>query len=54
LNRIFTVPPYATDTFIGLVAVSYGNVHPSPEEFSVTGADGSLRYPISENNYMSD
>ena len=54
LNRIFTVPPYATDTFIGLAAVSYGNVHPSPEEFSVTGADGSLRYPISENNYMSD
>lgn len=54
LNRIFTVPPYATDTFIGLMAVSYGNVHPSPEEFSVTGADGSLRYPISENNYMSD
>lgn len=54
LNRIFTVPPYAKDTFIGMVSVAYGNVHPSPEEFSVTGADGSLRYPISENNYMSD
>lgn len=54
LNRIFTVPPSRTDAFISLASVAYGNVHPSPEEFSVTGADGSLRYPISENNYMSD
>lgn len=54
IDRIFTVPPSNTDSFISLVAVAYGNMHPSPEEFSVTGADGSLRYPISENNYMSD
>lgn len=54
LNRIFTVPPSNTNAFISLASVAYGNVHPSPEEFSVTGADGSLRYPISENNYMSD
>lgn len=54
LNRIFTVPPSNINAFISLAAVAYGNVHPSPEEFSVTGADGSLRYPISENNYMSD
>jgi hypothetical protein len=36
------------------MAVAYGKVHPSPQEFSVTGADGSLVYPISENNYMTD
>lgn len=39
---------------ISLMAVAYGNVNPSPEELSVTGADGNLVYPISENNYMSD
>lgn len=52
LDRIFnTSDPNAQ---INLMAVAYGNTHPSPEEFSVTGADGNLVYPISENNYMSD
>lgn len=36
------------------MAISYGKVHPSPQEFSVVGADGALIYPISENNYMTD
>lgn len=39
---------------INLMAVAYGETHPTPEEFSVTGADGSLLYPITQNNYMSD
>lgn len=34
------------------MAVAYGKVHPSPQEFSVVGADGALVYPISENNYF--
>ena len=42
------------DAHINLMAAAYGKTHPSPEEFSVTGADGALIYPISENNYMSD
>lgn len=36
------------------MAIAYGETHPTPEEFSVTGADGSLLYPITQNNYMSD
>lgn len=52
LDRIFNnSSPRAQ---INQMAVAYGKTHPSPEEFSVTGADGSLIYPISENNYMSD
>ena len=39
---------------IALMAVAYGNINPSPEELSVTGAEGNLVYPITENNYMSD
>lgn len=39
---------------INLMAIAYGETHPTPEEFSVTGADGSLLYPITQNNYMSD
>lgn len=39
---------------INLMALAYGKVHPSPEEFSVSGADGHLMYPITQNNYMSD
>lgn len=52
LDRIFTTKD--PNAQINLMAVAYGNTHPSPEEFSVTGADNSLVYPISENNYMSD
>lgn len=51
-DRIFTSrKPYAQ---INLMAIAWGRTHPSPEEFSVTGADGNLVYPITENNYMSD
>lgn len=39
---------------MNLLAIAYGTTHPTPEEFSVTGADGSLIYPITQNNYMSD
>jgi hypothetical protein len=28
------------------MAIASGETHPTPEEFSVTGADGSLVYPI--------
>lgn len=42
------------DAQINLMAIAWGRTHPSPEEFSVTGADGNLVYPITENNYMSD
>lgn len=52
IDRIFN---YSSPTAqINLMAVAYGKVHPSPQEFSVTGADGALVYPISENNYMTD
>lgn len=52
LDRIYTSSNQ--DAQINLMALSWGMVHPTPEEFSVTGADGSLVYPITENNYMSD
>lgn len=51
-DRIFT--SRKPDTQINLMAIAWGRTHPSPEEFSVTGADGNLVYPITENNYMSD
>lgn len=52
LDKMFTTGN--KDAHINMMAVAYGKTHPSPEEFSVTGADGALIYPISENNYMSD
>lgn len=51
-DRIFT--SRKPDTQINLMAIAWGRTHPSPEEFSVTGTDGNLVYPITENNYMSD
>lgn len=42
------------DALVNKIAIAYGTMHPTPEEFSVTGADGNLVYPISENNFMSD
>ena len=51
-DRIFT--SRKPDAQINLMAIAWGRTHPSPEEFSVTGADGNLIYPITENNYMSD
>lgn len=51
-DRIFT--SRKPDAQINLMAIAWGRTHPSPEEFSVTGADGNLVYPITKNNYMSD
>lgn len=51
-DRIFT--SRKPDAQINLMAIAWGRTHPSPEEYSVTGADGNLVYPITENNYMSD
>lgn len=51
-DRIFT--SRKPDAQINLMAIAWGRTHPSPEEFSVTGADGNLVYPITDNNYMSD
>ena len=53
LDRMFTFGKNA-DSQMAYIAISYGKVHPSPQEFSVVGADGALIYPISENNYMTD
>ena len=39
---------------INKIAQAYGHVYPSSNEFSVVGADGSLIYPISENNTVTD
>lgn len=52
LDKIFT--HYNPEAQINQLAYAYGKTHPSPQEFSVTGADGALVYPISENNYMCD
>lgn len=52
IDRIFNYS--SKDAQINKMAVAYGKVHPSPQEFSVVGADGALVYPISENNYFSD
>ena len=51
-SRIFNYK--SPNAVINLMAIAYGEIHPTPEEFSVTGADGSLLYPITQNNYMSD
>lgn len=52
IDRIFNYS--SKNAQINKMAVAYGKVHPSPQEFSVVGADGALIYPISENNYFSD
>ena len=51
-SRVFNYK--SPNAVMNILAVAYGTVHPTPEEFSVTGADGSLVYPITQNNYMSD
>lgn len=45
---------YSIDSQIALFAKAYNDVYPSPQEFSVTAPDGTIRYPISENNSISD
>ena len=54
IDRMFTYGSKNRDAQINIMAVAYGKTHPSPQEFSVVGADGALIYPISENNYMTD
>lgn len=51
-DRIFNYRDY--NAAINMMARAYGTIHPSQQEFSVVGADGSLIYPISENNYAND
>lgn len=53
LDRMFTFGKNSNSQ-MATVAIAYGKTHPSPQEFSVVGADGALVYPISENNYMTD
>lgn len=54
IDRMFTYGSKNREAQINVMAVAYGKTHPSPQEFSVVGADGALIYPISENNYMTD
>lgn len=54
IDRMFTYGSKNREAQINIMAVAYGKTHPSPQEFSVVGADGALIYPISENNYMTD
>lgn len=42
------------DSFICELADSYNSVYPSSSDFSVKGPDGSMHYPVSQNNHMSD
>lgn len=42
------------NSVINLMAIAYAETHPTSEELSVSGADGSLVFPITQNNYMSD
>ena len=52
LDRIYNKKD--SDYVINRIAVAWVKIHPSPTYFSVTGANGNLVYPISENNYVSD
>lgn len=45
---------FKQDSFIRRIATAYHEVHPSSSDFSVKGPDGSMHYPISQNNHMSD
>lgn len=45
---------YKTDSQICLLAEAYNSIHPASQDFSVKGPDGSMHYPISQNNHMSD
>lgn len=52
LDRVFS--GYKNDSQIAQLARAYNECYPSPQQFSVTAPDGTQRYPISENNTMSD
>lgn len=45
---------FKTDSQICLLAEAYNSIHPASQDFSVKGPDGSMHYPISQNNHMSD
>lgn len=45
---------YKEDSFIRNLAKAYHETYPSSSEFSIKGPDGSMHYPISQNNHMSD
>lgn len=45
---------YKADSQICMIAEAYNSVHPASQDFSVKGPDGSMHYPISQNNHMSD
>lgn len=52
LDRVFS--GYKNDSQIAQLAKAYNECYPSPQQFSITAPDGTQRYPISENNTMSD
>ena len=52
LDRVFS--GYKNDSQIAQLAKAYNDCYPSPQQFSITAPDGTQRYPISENNTMSD
>lgn len=52
ISKIYT--GYKTDSQICLLAEAYNSIHPASQDFSVKGPDGSMHYPISQNNHMSD
>lgn len=45
---------FKTSSQICLLAEAYNSIHPASQDFSVKGPDGSMHYPISQNNHMSD
>lgn len=45
---------FKPDSQICLLAEAYNSIHPASQDFSVKGPDGSMHYPISQNNHMSD
>lgn len=45
---------FKDDSWICRYAQSYNDVYPRSSDFSVKGPDGSMHYPVSQNNTMSD
>lgn len=45
---------FKSNSWMCELAESYNNIHPSSADFSVKGPDGSMHYPINQNNHMSD
>lgn len=52
ISKIYT--GYKTDSQMCLLAEAYNSIHPASQDFSVKGPDGSMHYPISQNNHISD